>query len=39
VLLTLLGVGSGVAIWLFNRPLRAAMSAAEPVAGATPTAI
>lgn len=25
VLLTLLGVGSGIAIWLFNRPLRAAM--------------
>jgi POT family proton-dependent oligopeptide transporter len=25
LLLTLLGVGAGVAIWLFNRPLRAAM--------------
>jgi proton-dependent oligopeptide transporter, POT family len=25
VLLTLLGVGSGIAIWLFNRPLRSAM--------------
>lgn len=25
VLLTLLGVGAGVAIWLFNRPLRSAM--------------
>ena len=25
VLLTLLGVGSGIAIWLFNRPLRTAM--------------
>jgi proton-dependent oligopeptide transporter, POT family len=40
VLLTLLGVGSGIAIWLFNRPLRAAMSPSEPVAaGAAPTAV
>jgi len=35
LLLTFLGVASGIAIWLFNRPLRAAMggSAASDAAG------
>jgi proton-dependent oligopeptide transporter, POT family len=35
VLLTLLGVGSGIAIWLFNRPLRAAMGNSEAAPSAS----